>query len=272
MTGSKKWEEMGKKLKANKVVVQQEQIKIDDEVKEVTEQKKELITVSNGALTIADPGMLAEISNMGMKGVDQTDILPPYVCMVNSATQQNDMQDKEGKHPLFGQYYHSGNKIYDQFDAYIVWANKIQMVDKNHKGEVFQRNEQGEPLIPAYRVIAVMDEDMSLFSMKFKKTAYYALSSLFSISKSSKKPMFGFLVHFENAKRTRTKNGQVQTWYVPVLRVKDFVTDASKFDELYQIASKYDKKNIAEVKVVDEDTATPEDVEAFNALMNGEPH
>ena len=177
---------------------------------------------------------LSKYSNVGMSKVDPMDILPPQILLIQKTSDLSMMQDTEGKTPKLGQFFHTGKKaIYDTFEGYIVFAGKSEYTNRR------QTNPDGShPILRQYKVIGVMKEDLSMFGMSFRSTAFYALSNLFTISKTQKKPMFAFNVMFENKKISGDKG----EWFVPVVRVNELETDNKVLQKLLTIALSFEKK------------------------------
>lgn len=207
---------------------------------EVNETLKTAKPVSAKASSEADKDIvlsadsLGQYSGVGMSKVDPMDILPPQVLLIQKTSDMSMMQDLQGKLPKLGQFFHTGKKqIYDTFDAYIVFAGKSEYTDRR------KTNPDGShPIMRQYKIIGAMKEDLSMFGMSFRSTAFYALSSLFTISKTQHKPMFAFNITLENKKLSSDKGD----WFVPVVRVKELEADPHILQELLSMALSFEKK------------------------------
>ena len=170
------------------------------------------------------------LANIGMSRVDPIDIRPPQILLVQKLSDMTLMVDKNGTQAIPGQYYHTGKqKIWPEFHCHWLFAAKGTYVDK-------RKPEEGEK--PQYQALGVIKDDLTLFGMVFRSSAQYVLSSLFTVAKSQNVPMFVFNVKME----TKMLEGEKGSWFVPVCRVGEMVTDSAKFDELYKLAKQFDER------------------------------
>lgn len=196
-------------------------------------------------LIVQNRGKLASMSGIGMENVDPIDIKPPQILLVQKSSNIGEMIDRNtGKTPLFGQFFHTGKQeILDFFDCYFIYAAKQEWID---------RRKGGEP-VPQYAAVGMMiepDKSLSLIGMKFRKTSYYALSSLFTQATSQKLPMFMFKCHVTS----KLINGQKGDYHVVSVKTDGIEEDEITFRELYDMAAKFSEKSkVKPVKVVDDE-------------------
>ena len=197
-------------------------------VKQNQKLDQEIVLKETGEKSLTPAG-LNEIAGLGMRRVDPLDIRPPQILLVQKTSDFELMETKDGKKPKVGQFFHTAKKeIYDTFECYFLWAAKLDVKNKFV---------EGNPLISIYRAIGAM-EDMSTFAMTFRSSALFALSSLFSAVLGQHAPMFCFKCTLENKLIEGTKG----SWYVPVVRVGEIVTEPKIFNELYAMAKKLDSQ------------------------------
>lgn len=191
--------------------------------------KKDVEEIFGGSELAIPPDKLKEIENMGMSKVDPADIRPPQIILVQKSSDFELLQDKNGKKPEVGDYFHTGKReIYKDFQCHFLFASKSTYID---------RRKEDQPEKDQYTALGAM-KDLSLFAMWFRGTAVYALSSLFTASQANHAPMFAFEVTME----TKKLEGDKGSWYVPVCRVGQIVQDMVMFDELYTLAKRFDNK------------------------------
>ena len=136
-----------------------------------------------------DKARLAKNARIGMSKVDPLDIKPPTILLAQALSDFSVLVDTDGQVAKAGEYFHTGKlKILKTFNAYILFAAKGTYIDKRAKPPEERQ---------IYRVLGVMADDFSLFAMSFKVSSLYALSSLFSIANSQKRPMYSFKLTFE---------------------------------------------------------------------------
>lgn len=192
---------------------------------------KDLTVKDAENIFLVDPkkaGDIQKLAGMGMKRVDPADVRPPFILLTQKSSTLDEMHTVNSQTPKVGQYYHTGKrKVYNEFECYFLWAAKSQVMDRRKNIMVDQ-----------YNTIGVMADDLSLFAMRFKSSALFALASLFTAAQSQQYPMFGFRVKME----TKMLEGEKGQWYVPVVRVQEQVTDKKLFNELYSQAAKFDQQ------------------------------
>ena len=180
-------------------------------------------------MEIFGAGRLADMKNIGTSKVDPKDIRPPRMLLVQKSSTIDEMVDSEGKKPEPGQFFHTGTKkIMNTFECYVLFAAKGTWED---------RNKEPYEVKNAYNALMALKEDLSLFGMSFRSTSIYTLSGLFTAKESQKVPMFAFNVTFES-KQLEFKGKQ---WFTPVIRIGNIESDPIVFDELYKMASGFDK-------------------------------
>ena len=184
--------------------------------------------MTDNALAVLDDQALAEMSNLGMEGVDPRDIRPPSILLIHAIMLGKDhtFVDATGVAARSGQYFNTGsNEIYDSFDAYFLFAHKAKYFDANSDTEEEK-----------YQVIGVMADTLMPFSMTFKKSSMNALTPLWTFARSMKRPLFSIKVHVESKEVTSSNNGK--TWSIPVVRASIELSQ-SKVKELLVLAQQY---------------------------------
>jgi hypothetical protein len=184
----------------------------------------------SAALVKYDDKHLAEAAGLGMSKVDPADIRPPQILLTQKMSDLDSMTDIKGDQPKIGQYFHTGKlEIYNDFEAYVLFAAKGTWQDKNHP-------EKG--IMPKYSMIGAQAEDCAMFGMNFKSSALYTLSPLFTMAKTQKRPMFSIKVKFE----TKELTGDKGVWKIPVLRIIGPETDPEKLAILEDMAKSLDMR------------------------------
>jgi len=195
-----------------------------------------------------DKARLAKNARIGMSKVDPLDIKPPTILLAQALSDFSVLVDTDGQVAKAGEYFHTGKlQILKTFNAYILFAAKGTYIDKRAKPPEERQ---------IYRVLGVMADDFSLFAMSFKVSSLYALSSLFSIANSQKRPMYSFKLTFE-VKGLSNEKGD---WFVPVCRIKGQEKDPERLILLEDLAKAFDKKG-EEVVKQDEGRVTEERIE-----------
>jgi len=176
------------------------------------------------ALEVYDKKRLKENVNVGMKGVDPSDIRPPSVLLCQKSSTLEDFVTTDLKKAKVGDYFHTGKmEIYKTFKCYFLVAIKSKYVDR-------RKPDEGEK--EQYRAIGVMEDDLSLFAMVFRSSALYTLSSLFTAVASTQRPMYSYLCEME----VKMLSGEKGEWFVPVLRIRQAEKDAGKLVLLEEMA------------------------------------
>jgi len=192
--------------------------------------KKTEPKVDKKDVIVFDPEWAAKNMNVGMGGVDPADIRPPQILLIQKSSEQSDFTNQEGTHPTIGQFFHTGkNTIFDEFDCYFVWASKGKYIDRK-KAEKPEREQ--------YQAIGLMGDDLSMFGYRFRSSALYGLSPLFTAVVAQKKPMFCLRCHVE----AKSLTGEKGTWYIPTLHVLGPETDEGKLAELHTAALQFDRQ------------------------------
>ena len=186
---------------------------------------------SEKALEVYDEKRLKENVNVGMKGVDPSDIRPPSVLLCQKSSTLEDFVTTDLKKAKVGDYFHTGKmEIYKTFKCYFLVAIKSKYVDR-------RKPEEGEK--DRYRVIGVLADDLSLFAMTFRSSSLYTLSSLFTAVASTQRPMYSYLCEME-VKKLSGKDGE---WFVPVLRIRQAEKDAGKLVLLEDMAKSIEQQD-----------------------------
>ncbi len=189
---------------------------------EPKEEKKEVV--------VFDEVWANKNAMIGMSGVDPADIRPPQILLMQKSSEQGDFNDPEGHQPKVGQFFHTGkNIIMDSFDCFFVWAAKGKYID---------RNKEGNPEKEQYQAIGLMQDDLTMFGYRFRSSALYSLSPLFTAVVAQKKPMFSLCCHVD----TKQLSGQKGTWYIPVVHVIGPEKDTARLIELYTAAKQFDRE------------------------------
>jgi hypothetical protein len=195
---------------------------------EATPVTKEIISI--------DPATL----NIGMRGVDKKDVRPPQVLLVQKSSDQDTFTCSDGTKPKVGQFFHTGKfEAMETIDCYIINAYKNQYTDKN---------KEGNPVRDQYVATCMLKSDLSLFMIRFRSSALYALSSLFTAVISQKLPMYNFNVTIE----TKELSGDKGKWSVPVVRVKQPETDKTILEEVGLMAVQFDQNSSVIMEEEDE--------------------
>lgn len=182
--------------------------------------------------------------SLGMSGVDPGDIRPPQILLIQKSSDDGAFVDTEKNQPKVGQFFHTGkNIILDAFDCYFVWAAK---------GKFINRKKEGTPEQEQYQAIGLYGEDLTMFGYRFRSSALYALSPLFTSVVAQKTPMFALRVHVD----TKQLTGKLGTWYIPVVHVMGPETDEGKLAELHTAALQFDRV-VKAVPVEDEESGEP---------------
>lgn len=162
--------------------------------------------------------------DIGMKNVDPADIKPPQILLMQKSSKLGEFVTKNGESPKVGQFFHTTKlEILENFEAHILIAIKGRYVNRRAKPP-----EEGDQ----YQVVGAMANDMSLFGMNFRGTAYNALGGLFSTAHQNKRPMYSIKIRIES----RFIQGQVNDWFIPVVRIVELVEDKKVIDELTMMA------------------------------------
>jgi hypothetical protein len=181
------------------------------------------------ALSKMDASWNKERMYMGMRGVDPADIRPPQIIICQKSSDTQSLVDKEGKTPKLGQYFHTGQaRIMDSFDCFFLMAQKGTYIDRRKKEQ---------PVLPQYSAIGVMAEDLSIFGIKFRSSALWALSKLFTAVVGLKRPMFSIMVTMGIKELTNDKG----TWWIPVIEQWKPIDEGDLLIELEHVAQKFDK-------------------------------
>ena len=177
-----------------------------------------------------DKKFLQDVSGLGMRGVDPTDIRPPQILLIQASSNVDDFKTLDGKNPKIGQFFHTGrNEIMDTFECFFLLAAK---------GEYTDRNKNPPEVREQYRSIGCMADDLKPFMINFRSSAMYALSPLFTAVPSIGTPMFSIKVKMET-KELQNSNGK--KWRVPVVRVQGVEKDQKVLNDLYNLALGYDQ-------------------------------
>jgi hypothetical protein len=199
------------------------------------------------ALAKMDASWNKERMYMGMKGVDPSDIRPPQIILVQKSSDMESLVDMHGNTPKVGQYFHTGQgKIMDTFDCFFLMAQKGTYVD---------RRKEGTPTLEQYSALGLLAEDMSIFGMKFRSSALYALSKLFTAVVGLKRPMFSIMVTMG----VKELKGDKGIWYIPVIENWKPIDEGDVLIELEQVAQKFDKPAEKAGTEEDEPPANPPD-------------
>jgi hypothetical protein len=182
--------------------------------------------------------------NVGMAGVDPADIRPPQILLIQKSSELGDFVAQDGENPKIGQFFHTGkNQTLSEFDCYFVFAAK---------GKFVNRKKDGNPVQDQYSAIGLYADDLSMFGMKFRSNALYALSPLFTAVVAQKKPMFALRVHVD----TKELKGDKGTWHIPVVHVIGPETDGVRLMELEMTARRFDRQ-VAVAPTEDETVEDP---------------
>ena len=201
----------------------------DEDLEKIAEETFGIKEENKATLTIGKD-FLKSIQGIGMSRVDPGDIRPPQIILVQKSSDLTTLQDKQGKQANVGQFFHTGKReIYDIFECYWLFASKSTYVD---------RRKEEQPEREQYSALGAMVDDLSLFAMLFRSSAIFTLSPLFTASQTNHAPMFSFKIKME----TKKLEGEKGSWYIPVCRIGEIVKDEGVFDELYQLAKRFDEQ------------------------------
>jgi len=204
--------------------------------------KKSAIETSKGSSEILKA--LAKDQNIGMSRVDQKDIRPPMILLMQKSSALEDFIDKKGDSPKLGQFFHNGQmKILEKIECYILYAEKGFYINK-------RKAEEGKK--PQYRAIGAMADDLTLFAMLFRSSSLYALGGLFTATKSMQRPMYSIKVTIET-KMLENKDGK---WWIPAIRKIELDNTPEKLMELYELAKGLDRQ--VETVAENDEKETPE--------------
>jgi len=202
----------------------------DEDLEKIAEETFGEETPKESSVLTIGKDFLKSIQGVGMSRVDPGDIRPPQIILVQKSSDLTTLQDKQGKQANVGQFFHTGKReIYDIFECYWLFASKSTYVD---------RRKEEQPEREQYSALGAMVDDLSLFAMLFRSSAIFTLSPLFTASQTNHAPMFSFKIKME----TKKLEGEKGSWYIPVCRIGEIVKDEGVFDELYQLAKRFDEQ------------------------------
>jgi len=209
---------------------------------EKTEEEKK-----NTALATVSKEYLAKNQNLGMRGVEASDIRPPSILLMQGLSRLTEYVDGNGKNPVPGEYFHTGTmRIFKEFEAYFLWAGKGTYTDKR------------KPLEGAkdvYRAIGVVADDMSVFGMRFKSSTLYTLSSLFTAVTANKRGMYTIKVKMG----TKSLENDKGVWVIPTLSIVAMEDDPGRLAELEKLARLYDTLGVTAAPKAESELEEDED-------------
>jgi cytoplasmic iron level regulating protein YaaA (DUF328/UPF0246 family) len=182
-------------------------------------------------LRVAD---MSQYSAMGMADIDDSDIKPPMMFLVQGIKDKSELKDQNGNECPDGKFYMKGtNEILDKVEAYFVYTKKAFY---HKEGNTWDNSKM-------YRTICIRKDTMRPFAMNFNKSNTWSLSDLFSIAKA-KPPIFVYNTEI-NITLTTNKEG-IKFWKI-VVTVKNRETDQDTLNFLLEKAQIFDRMGAAAV-------------------------
>jgi hypothetical protein len=183
-------------------------------------------------IVAANMELLKKNATLGISGVDPSDVMPAEMKLAHGSSRLDQMTTDQGAQVRVGQFFYRGDRtIHETVKGYILCMAKVRAPFPDRKTGEYGR---------VYRMIGVLEDMKSPFTIYFKGAAIPSVKSLLSHVFSQRRGVYSFKVEIVAEPKQTTIDGQIVNYLAPAIKILENVEDQKVLRMLEVGVGKYE--------------------------------